>query len=200
MRSTSSPAAVMSSCTMLRSVRPRKSNCWIAPAVPYVASSARATAARPAPRTDTRVPSMSNRKRRTLLVGQTAEARDHRGNGLEHRVDLARGRPAAQREAERPLGRDAVAADRTQDVRRLAGHRRAGGARPRGDATEVELHQDALGLHPRYHDRNMVRQSRRAADARQTRLRDLLEQPRHQPIAQPAEPRRLARRLYARAT
>jgi peptide/nickel transport system permease protein len=33
-RSSSTPAAAMSSCTMLRSVRPRKSNCWIAPAVP----------------------------------------------------------------------------------------------------------------------------------------------------------------------
>src|SRR5262244_2195851 len=198
MRSTSNPAAVMSSCTMLRSVRPRKSNCWMAPAVPYVTSSARANAARPAPRTDTRVPSMSNRKRRTLLAGQTAEARDHRGNSLEHRVDLAGSRPAAQREAERALGGDAVAADRAQDVRRLTGHHRAGGARRRGDAAEVELHQDTLGLYPRHYDRDVVRQSRRAAGARHSRLRDLLEEPRQQPIAQPAEPRHLARHLDTR--
>src|SRR5262249_24873895 len=141
MRSTSNPAAVMSSCTMLRAVRPRKSNCWMAPPGPEVASSAPANAPPPTPRTHTTVPRLSDREKRPLRVGQTAEARDHRGNGLEHRVDLAGSRPAAQREAERALGGDAVAADRAQDVRRLTGHHRAGGARRRGDAAEVELHQ-----------------------------------------------------------
>src|SRR5437870_2066471 len=142
----------MRSWTMRRSVRPRKSYRSIVPAVPYVSSSARANAARPAPRTDTSVPSMSKRKRRTLLGGQAAEPGDHRRNGIEHDVDLARGGPAAQREAERAFGGLAVAADRPQHVRRLAGHRRAGGARRGGDAAQVEFHQDALRLHPRHDD------------------------------------------------
>src|SRR5262245_36439018 len=103
------------------------------PAVPYVSSSARANAVRPAPRTLTSVPSISKRKRRTLRQRQTAEAGDHCGHPVEDEIDLAGGGPAAQREAERALGGVTVAADRAEHVRRLAGHRRARGARRCGD-------------------------------------------------------------------
>src|SRR5437879_8142691 len=142
----------MRSWTMRRSVRPRKSYRSIVPAVPYVSSSARANAVRPARRTLTSVPSMSKRKRRTLLRGQASEPGDHRRDRVEHEVDLARGGPPAEREAQRALGGGWLAADRPQHVRWLARHRRAGGARRRGDAAQVELHQDALGLHAGHDD------------------------------------------------
>src|SRR5213593_3670070 len=102
----------MRSWTMRRSVRPRKSYRSIVPAVPYVSSSARAKAVRPAPRTLTSVPSMSKRKRRTLRRRQPAEAGDHRGDRVDHEIDLAGRGPAAEGEAERALGRVTVAADR----------------------------------------------------------------------------------------
>src|SRR5919201_4800316 len=110
----------------------------MAPAVPYVASSARPKAARPAPRAVTSVPSTSNRKSRTS-GRETAQALDRRGKRVDHRVDLRRGRPSPEGEAQRALELVSRTADGTQDVRRLAaGHvaRRAGRG---GNATQVEL-------------------------------------------------------------
>src|SRR5947208_5009236 len=174
----------MRSWTMRRSVRPRKSYRSIVPAVPYVSSSARANAVRPAPRTLTSVPSMSKRKRRTLRRRQAADASDHRRHRIEHEIDLAGGGPAAEREAERALGGVAVTADRPQHVRRLSGHRRAGGARRGGDAAQVEVRQHALGLHARHDDRHVMWEPFRSARAGQARVLNPGKQSRQESIAQ----------------
>src|SRR5204862_5556272 len=98
----------------------------MAPAVPYVASSARPKAARPAPRAVTSVPSTSNRKSRTSGC-ETPQALDDLRQRFENRLDLGRRRPSAKGEAERALELLARAADRAQHVRRLTARHVAGG-------------------------------------------------------------------------
>src|SRR5881296_2899078 len=116
----------------------------MAPAVPYVAVSARPKAARPAPRALTSVPSTSKRKSRTS-GRETTQALDHRGQRLDDRVHLRRRRPPAEREAERALQLVARAADGAQHVRGLAARHVARRARRRGDAAPVQLEVHAFG-------------------------------------------------------
>src|SRR5919204_2356510 len=115
----------------------------IAPAVPYVAWSARPNAARPAPRAVTSVPSTSNRKSRTS-GRETTQALDDGRQGLHDGVDLRGRRPSAEREAERALELVAGAADGAQHVRRLAARHVARRAGRRGDAAQVELEEHGV--------------------------------------------------------
>src|SRR2546430_3543873 len=101
---------------------------------------------------------------------EAAQARDHGGQCLDRNVDLARGRPAAEREAEGAFERLAVAADRAEHVGGLARERVARRAGRGGDASEIELEQDTVRLHAGHHEGRVVRQSALAARAREPRL------------------------------
>src|SRR5439155_277155 len=99
-------------------------------------------------------------------------------------VDLARSGPASEREAEGALERLAVAADRAEHVRGLARERVARRAGRGGDASEIQLEQDAVRLHAGHHEGRVVRQSATPARASEARLREPLEHPGDQPVAQ----------------
>src|SRR5437762_6691948 len=94
---------------------------------------------------------MSNRKSRTSARREAAQARDHGGQCLDRDVDLAGGRPASEREAEGALERLAVAADRAEHVGGLARDRVARRAGRGGDASEIELEQDAVRFRSEEH-------------------------------------------------
>src|SRR2546422_6074282 len=94
---------------------------------------------------------MSNRKSRTSARREAAQARDHGRQRLDGDVDLARSGPASEREAEGALERLAVAADRAEHVRGLARERVARRAGRGGDASEIQLEQDAVRLRSEEH-------------------------------------------------
>src|SRR5204862_135537 len=103
---------------------------------------------------------------------------------------------ASEREAEGALERLAVAADRAEHVGGLARDRVARRAGRGGDASEIELEQDAVRLHAGHHEGRVVRQAALAARAREPRLREppwhraSTPPPRREPGAPPRPPGR----------
>ena len=139
------------------------------------------------------VPSMSNRTSftrgcRALTLqrsGERAQARHDRRQRVEHRVHVGRGAPAAEREAERALRLLARAADR-RAARARARRVSEAQAEPEEAAmpAQVEVEQDAVGLHPADRPGSGGAAAARAARAGEPAPGDALEQPFQQPIAQ----------------
>src|SRR5207247_1449854 len=87
---------------------------------------------------------------RALSAG--TPARCDVGERLRADVYRARGGAASEGEAEGAFERVAVAADRAEDVRRLARERAARRAGRGRDASEIQLEQDAVRLHAGHHE------------------------------------------------